>query len=411
VNDESAARRLGRALREHRESELSPQARQVELARLLRTVRAVGKPARVRRGVWTACGLTMTALAAAALLALRPARELTYEVRGVARIEATSVSAEAGEPVQLRFSDGSRVELAPGARMRVEGRTPGGAALLLLEGNALAAVAAGARSHVRLRAGPFAVRAMKARFLASYDRGGGRLTIALYEGSAEVAGGPLHEPVVLHGGQRFEGDTRGQAVRIAKLVADVPKPVEPPTRAPEPAFKAHPTLPSAAAPSATATSVHPPSWSTLLTRSEFGAIVEQARAMGVERCFSACSPKNLRILADAARYVGDGPLAEHSLLALRRRSPAEAWVTDFFLARLYESQGRSAEALTLYERNLREAPRGDYAEQAAAGRMRMLLELGQRVRARDAAQAYLTMFPAGVHTAFAARLLESKASP
>ena len=56
-----------------------------------------------------------------------------------------------------------------------------------------------------------------------------------------------------------------------------------------------------------------------MSRSDFQSIVEQAQNMGVERCYASCSPANLRILADAARYTGKLELAEGSLLALRGR--------------------------------------------------------------------------------------------
>jgi tetratricopeptide (TPR) repeat protein len=148
-----------------------------------------------------------------------------------------------------------------------------------------------------------------------------------------------------------------------------------------------------------------------MSRSDFATIVEQAQAMGVERCFASCSPANLRILADAARYTGRFELAENSLLALRRRSPAQAAASAFFLGRIYESRGRSGEALRMYEQHLAEAPRGDYAEEASAGRVRMLSRMGDTRRAREAAESYLARFPRGVHAASARRVLESTAKP
>jgi tetratricopeptide (TPR) repeat protein len=241
------------------------------------------------------------------------------------------------------------------------------------------------------------------RFQASWDDERGHLTVKLYEGAVEVLGGPMHQPVLLRTGQQLEVDAKTQAARITALQAHASAPDVP--RTPAAQATPEPVLRSAAP------APHVPSWSTLMTRSDFATIVEQARARGIARCLGSCTPKDLRILADAARYVGDAALAEASLLALRRRSPAQAHAAGFFLGRLYESQGRSSEALAMYEQHLAEAPGGDYAEQAAAGRMRMLLRLERHGPAREAARRYLALFPEGVHAAFARRLLEGEAAP
>ena len=139
--------------------------------------------------------------------------------------------------------------------------------------------------------------------------------------------------------------------------------------------------------------------------------VEQAQAMGVDHCFSSCSPANLRILADAARYTGRFDLAEKSLLSLRRRSPGQAAAATFFLGRLYESRGRSADALRMYQQYLAGTPRGDYAEQSMAGRLRMLAATPTSPAAQAAAEAYLRRFPDGVHAPLARRVLEGANAP
>jgi ferric-dicitrate binding protein FerR (iron transport regulator) len=158
VNDELRARRLGQALRADSATELLHAAPDEELARLLRTVRAIHKPAGMTRRARVAALAVMASAAAIVLiLTFRPAGELTYDVRGVARIDERGVSAESGEPVQLRFSDGSQVDLSPGARARVDARTPDGAALTLLDGEALATVRHRARTRWSLSAGPFVV--------------------------------------------------------------------------------------------------------------------------------------------------------------------------------------------------------------------------------------------------------------
>ena len=94
-----------------------------------------------------------------------------------------------------------------------------------------------------------------------------------------------------------------------------------------------------------------------------------------------------------------------------RRSPGHAAAATFFLGRLYESQGRSADALGMYGQYLAQAPGGVYAEQSTAGRMRVLAGNPKSRRAREAAEAYLRKFPGGVHAPFARRVLEGSSKP
>jgi TolA-binding protein len=228
--------------------------------------------------------------------------------------------------------------------------------------------------------------------------------VELHEGAVEVKGGSLSPPLVVREGQTLEAGTATDDWRITPL-------------SPRNEARSVPTIAASEAPATASAPSDEPApttsamWPTLMSRREFATIVQQAQAMGVERCFANCSPANLRILADAARYTGKFDIAESSLLALRRRSPAQAAAASFFLGRLYESRGRNAEALRTYEQHLAEAPHGDYVEEAMAGRMRMLVGLRDTRNAREAADSYLRQFPNGVHAASARRVLENAGAP
>jgi hypothetical protein len=402
MNDEAAARRLGQMLREAGSSPRT--GRDPELARLMHTARVLGAPtrSRARRWLWTGAAAAAVLAVVVGIATLIGRRPITYDVRGMARIEDRSVSAESGEPVQVRFSDGSSFELLPGGRLRIETATQQGARLSLLDGETMASVVHRARSRWSVTAGPFEVVVIGTRFGARWDADAERLSVELHEGAVEVNGGRLRVPVVVRAGQRLDVGTSPGDWRITPLGS---RPEEPPM--PPPTSEAlSPTPAESATGPASALA-----WPTLMSRSDFATIVEQAQAMGVDRCLASCSPRNLRILADAARYTGRFDLAESSLLALRRRSPAQAGAAAFFLGRLYESRGRSAEALRMYDQRLSEGPRGDYAEEATAGRMRMLARLGDTGKAREAAESYLRRYPGGVHAASARRVLEAAAAP
>jgi len=364
VSDEAAARRLGKMLREGSDLPGADSGRDPELARLLATVSALESPvrAKTRRWPWAAAAVAVVAAALVVLMFAR--RDLSYEVQGMARVEARSVAAESSEPVHLRFSDGSTFELAPGAQVRVGETTADGSELALLRGAINANVVHRARSRWSVAAGPFEVVVVGTRFEARWDAESRRVSVELHEGAVEVKGGGLSEPVVVRAGQRLEAGTARDDWRLTALSSKAQPPMEPAPSASEAAIAEVPP-PAVPAPVASV------SWPALLSRSEFATIVAQAEAMGIDRCLTSCSVANLRALADAARYTGKFELAERSLLSLRRRSPAQAAAAGFYLGRLYEARGRKTEALRMYEGYLLEAPRGDYAKEAAAGRERM----------------------------------------
>jgi transmembrane sensor len=395
MNDETAARRLGRALRADGQDERT--RRDAELTRLLWAARTGGGRRRRRSGSWLA---GVAALVAGALFSLAWPVDppLSYHVRGAARLDEGSVVADAGEPVELRFSDGSRLGLTPGARLRVDEVTAHGATLSLREGESQLAVVHRARTRWTLRAGPFQVAVVGTRFTTRWDAEHAALTVELHEGAVEVRGGSLATPLRLVAGQRLEASA--QSWRIVPLA-----PVEP--------EQAAPAEPRAAGVAARGPERAVPvrDWARLLRRGDFASIVREAEAMGLERCLTRASFAELRMLADAARYTGRLALAERSLLALRRRAPGKAAAAAFFLGRLYESEGRGAEALAMYEQHLAEAPRGDYAEQAQAGRLRVLVQRGEVERAREAARQYLEAHPDGVHAASARRVLAPASAP
>jgi hypothetical protein len=363
VSDEAAARRLAEMLREGSDSPRPGPSQDPELARLLATVNTLERPGRARSRRWPWIAAAAAVVAATLMVLVFARRDLTYEVQGMARVEARSVAAESSEAVHLRFSDGSTFQLSPGAQVRVGESTADGSELALVRGAISAKVVHRARSRWSVAAGPFQVVVVGTRFDARWDSEARRVSVELHEGAVEVKGGGLSEPVVVRSGQRLEAGTARDDWRLTPLSSKALPPAEPAPSASETVVVEAPP-PVAPAPAASA------SWPALLSRSEFATIVAQAEAMGIDRCLTSCSPANLRALADAARYTGKFELAERSLLSLRRRSPAQAAAAGFFLGRLYESRGRSSEALRMYEGYLRESPRGDYAKEAAAGRDR-----------------------------------------
>jgi hypothetical protein len=345
----------------------------------------------------------------------REGSALTFSANGVPRYGHDAIAADAGRAVNVEFSDGSAFNVEPAARVRVDSSSATGARLTLVDGRTTAHVVHRASSSWSVAAGPFEVRVTGTRFGAFWDATNQRLSVELYEGSVQVLGGGLMAPLSVRAGQRLEAGTGSGNWLLTSLEG----PEGAPRRAAAPPFASATQLPppgpqtSAAEPTPTiapgpvsSTRATPPArdWAALLGRADFDGILRQADDLGIEHCFAVCPPNDLRMLADSARYLGRYELAERSLLALRKRSPADGASAAFLLARLEESRD-SHKALSWYEKSLEEAPAGVYASEALAGEMRMLLRQGGPSVAASAAEQYLERFPGGIHAAKAREVL------
>jgi hypothetical protein len=411
---EEAARSLGRLLRDdaHARTKFEVARESQQRARLLGALERIDT--RPRRHWPLVVALVAAAFACAVVFGWRRTHAaLSFAVDGVAAFEGTVISTEAGRASALHFSDGSAFDIAPGARLRVDGSSPTGARLALLEGKAVVAVVHRDGSSWAVTAGPFEVEVTGTRFAASWDPVRQRLVVELYEGAVQVVGSSFSAPVAVRSGQRLEAGVGAGDWLLTSLAGPTPKPVPAPSTE-EPVTTA--TVgesaamngPVVSAPSSSnARAPHAPrfDWAARLERADFDGILHDANEFGIDRCMSGCSVADLRILADAARYAGQNALSERSLLALRRRAPAEAATAAFLLARLFESRGEPQKALAWYDKHLREAPASAYAAEAWGGKMRMLSQIGGPRAARPAAEEYLARFPDGVQAPAARRIL------
>jgi hypothetical protein len=152
------------------------------------------------------------------------------------------------------------------------------------------------------------------------------------------------------------------------------------------------------------------SWNQLITEGRFAEIVADAERSGVQRVLTSRSSSELVALGQAARYVGQAALAESSWKAVRSRSPgsSDAQQSAFFLGRIMEQQGRSAEAVSWFDRYRAESPSGVYAGQALG---RQLVLSGKTAAARNLAREYLARFPDGPYAGAAQVVLQDSAGP
>ena len=228
------------------------------------------------------------------------------------------ISAGNEAPIVVRFSEGTRLTLAPRAKVRVTETTTRGAGVLLEQGSVEASVVhTGANTQWALRAGPFEVRVTGTRFEAAWDPIGETFEITLREGSVIVRGPVLSSERALVAGERLR-----ISVRNGELSLSTAQPIAPPKLAPpaesvaqtpprEPADTEPPSLASASAttaarspttldpaPDPTAATGDPaPSWRELASAGKYKEAFEATERAGFvvkssadHRPISRCSP-------------------------------------------------------------------------------------------------------------------------
>jgi hypothetical protein len=372
------------------------------------------------RAAWlVASGSAALAAVVVVLLAVlrpaaTPAPALTVHVEGGTVDEGGYVRAipaaipagnQADIEPSLRFSDGTQVDLAPAARVRVAETDERGARVLLEEGRARAHVVPRTGSRWVFDAGPCRVQVTGTRFDMRWSPADQVLEVALYSGSVIVKGPPAVGGVPMRAGQRLVMDVRGGSVRFGDLSAPAETPPAPPApSAPGPAAAAPPPLPRAPTRAPAPTVRRAEAWPARVLAGEFRSVVDEAGRRGVDDVLRHESDRNLMALADAARYAGAAPLAERALMQVRARFPesSSAHRAAFLLGRMAEDQDRDlGKALDWYRIFLADAggdPRADAFRAEALGRqMTATLRLHGVAQARPLAAEYLRRYPRGAY--------------
>jgi hypothetical protein len=339
-------------------------------------------------------------------------RPLSYEVRGGSGFDGPYVSASPLSPAELVFSDGTNMKAEPGCRLRVDETYRNGARVLIERGSTTSHVAHEKASNWTFVAGPFEVHVTGTRFALNWDPLFEEIDLRLLEGSVEVRSPLAEGPIIVRAGQRFRAAVSSRSLTVTEgetpvVVASASPVAEGPPPSGAPIAHVLPP-PPVAAPHSVNTKAPPrrESWQELLTRGDFESIVVAANARGVEACITGCSVGDLRSLADAARYTGRGELAEKCLLALRQRFPTggPAAAAAFMLGRTHETRNQPTTAQRWYETYLAEAPEGEFAAEALAGKMRAVTTTRGPAAGKPLAVEYLRRYPQGVHVKTARKI-------
>lgn len=339
---------------------------------------------------------------------------------------APLIGAWLGAPDQrslpLRFSDGSRFDLAPGSKARVVELRRGGARLELANGSMKVHVVPRAVTDFRLDAGPFGVRVTGTRFELGYRPDEDIFELYLEEGQVELTGCAFGRGRKLAAGQSVRASCAKQAVEVSYGPLRAARAANEPSKAnasdavrpPLPESPSAETSKESASEQRTA-AVAPagaaPDWRTLAKKGAYDEAFSAVRAKGFDAECGSADAQALALLSDVARHAGAKRQAEQALVSLRRRFPGtgDAALAAFALGRLefddFQAYGRAAAWFRTY---LNERPSGPMTREAL-GR---LIEACYRARdlegARTAAARYLRDYPSGPHAELASRVAASR---
>jgi hypothetical protein len=358
------------------------------------------------------------ALAAVVLIAIlwprpepRPAAAAPAAlVAGRAVVEGQWLHADGGDPVDVRFSEGSLVSVEPRARLRVARLRPGEVNVSVEAGVASSRITPRTGVRWTFFAGPYRVVVVGTRLRVSWEPESQRLDVSVDEGRVRVLGPQLEDQgFSVSRGQHLEVSAQGvrlspsAPVKLASRAGPEPVEVGPPAPpAPGPQEAADRVPPVEPAPALS-------SWRQLAESGRYREAVEAAEREGFDGLVSSLPASDLLMLGDAARLGGNPTRARLALMAVRERFPgqAPAYQAAFRLGRLtYDRSGDLAEASRWFETVIREAPPG--APQAADARGRLMDALvrgGRRAEARRVAEDYLRLHPDGTYEAAARALV------
>jgi hypothetical protein len=404
--------KLGEEVARHSDASAAPQDTLASVRRRLAQGSAIDRQRLRDRRVWLLVPSVALALVSVVglILARAPrsdqAEALRLSVNGVEERAAEGEFVEANqEPVELRFSEGTRIEVMPGSGLHVLDRSSEHVRLLLARGSARLEVVHRPSRQWTVTAGPFLVRVTGTRFELGWDPSAHRFELNLSEGRVEVAGPNLPRGRPLVAGEHLEVFVQTGQMTLSR--GSVP---------PKPDTSASQTLPPAPAPGAgeppapsSRASTTAPSWQQLAASGQYRAALADVEAQGFEHVLGRSSAADLRLLADTARFGGQPRRARDALLSLRKRYGVRG-ETAFVLGKMEADQlGQPGAALRWFETYLGEAPRGVLREQAL-GRSLELLRGADRDRARTAAERYLREYPGGAYASLAKRVVDAGAA-
>jgi TolA-binding protein len=355
-------------------------------------------------------------LAAAVLLALRRPAPLTFAVNGSAGTAKSWLAAPASSPLQLDFSEGTKIQLEAAARAKVSDLDAHGASLALEGGHLHAEVVHLANSAWRVEAGPFTVNVTGTVFDVNWEPNSQELVVSVSRGSVAVRDANTGNEQAVRALETLHvtAATHGFELSRTDAASTPPTPAAPSSALPAPESSAEVSTPDV--PSATPEATEAPSksdpaateWRELAKRGALREAFASAESVGFSRTCTSASPAELLQLGDGARLSGNPERATEALLTLRRRYPGDPRraAAAFALGKVaFDQRGAYEQAAAWFSTSLREQPAGPLAREASGRLIEALRRADDSAGARRAAHDYLDRYPEGPHADLARSVL------
>jgi hypothetical protein len=312
-----------------------------------------------------------------------------------------------GQAIPLHFSEGSRLLLHEGGRMRVLSLAGERARVLVENGVLDVSIAHGKARRTRwdFEAGSYRVAVTGTRFQMAFDPRAQSLSLSTQEGQVVVSGGCQQAPSTVSAGERV--DLSCSAREASPFLGDSPS-EEGAVRNGPSELQPRPDLSPQAAPSAARPARGESGWRGLLAAGRLAEGLRAAERADFQRVYQVATAKELLVLADAARLFGSATQAVTALRVLRQRFPGtmDAATAAFKLGRMaFEKEHAYGEAARWFEVCLREQPSGPLMGDSFGRLMEARLRAGNLAGARSDAQQYLRRFPEGPYASEARGIL------
>ena len=321
------------------------------------------------------------------------------------------VAPETKEPLDLRFSEGSVVQLEPGARARVARTTTHGATVLIETGGAHVNVVHRPATDWTILAGPYTVRVTGTAFNLDFESATQKFELKMQSGVVTVDGPGLTHPVEVARDQKFVhyvGDVTFEkedphATEVATDAAATKSLHE--DGATESVAARRPSLANND-PSNAREPLVKGGWAAEVARGEYASVLKKANETGWSQVLEGANAQDLMAVANAARFLGRSEASREAFQALRRRfkGSAAALSATYLLGRLSES-GSTKEALSWYVQYEREAPNGPLIAEAVGRQLLLLQATGDRSGTERLAREYVSRFPDGPYAGVARKIV------
>ena len=320
------------------------------------------------------------------------------------------------QPLALRFSEGSVVELSPGARARVARTTTHGATVLIETGGANVNVVHRPATDWTILAGPYTVHVTGTAFNLDFEASSQRFELKMQSGVVSVEGPGLSHPVEVRRDQKFVhyvGDPNFERQESGGATDSLPATEAAGAAAPEVNSDSSPSVDaptlrkvSGTSDSSTAKESSRSGWAADVARGEYAAVLRKAKEKGWAQVLEESNTADLMAVANAARFLGRTESSREALDALRRRFKGTfaAQSATYLLGRLVEPSN-SKEAINWYLQYEREAPSGALVAEAAGRRLLLLQAAGDRSGTERLAREYVSRFPDGPYAGVARKIV------